>query len=68
MSTDDPDVAAEQAYLDDAYRCLAAMRERTAAAAAIADSAAQAVDSAVVQAHLRHRLSTLDVNVKNGSS
>jgi DNA helicase IV len=63
MSTDDPAVAAEQAYLDDAYRCLAAMRERTAAAAAIADSAAQAVDSAVVQAHLRHRLSTLDVNV-----
>ncbi|MGI8663354.1 MAG: HelD family protein [Acidimicrobiales bacterium] len=63
MSSDDPEVRAEQAYLDGAYRCLAAMRDSTAAAAAIVDSAAQAVDSAVVQAHLRHRLSTLDTDV-----
>ena len=42
-----PDVDAEQAYLDEAYRCLAAMRDRTARTAAIADGAAQEVDSAI---------------------
>jgi DNA helicase IV len=58
-----PDVVHEQAYVDDAYRCLEAMRERTARVADIADSAAQAVDSAVAQAHLHHRLATLDADV-----
>jgi DNA helicase IV len=60
---DHPDLAAEQAYIDDAYRCLAAMQERTARAAAISDSAAQEVDSAIAQAHLRHRLASLDADV-----
>ncbi len=58
-----PDLAAEQAYVDDAYRCLAAMRDKTARAADIAESAAQAVDSAIAQAHLRHRLASLDADV-----
>ena len=58
-----PDVDAEQAYLDEAYRCLAAMRDQTARTAAIADGAAQAVDSAIAQQHLAHRLGTLDVDV-----
>jgi DNA helicase IV len=58
-----PDVDAEQAYLDDAYRCLAAMRDRTARTAAIAEGAAQEVDSAIAQRHLEHRLGTLDVDV-----
>jgi DNA helicase IV len=58
-----PELAAEQAYIDDAYRCLAAMRDRTARAADIADSAAQEVDSAIAQAHLRHRLASLDADV-----
>jgi DNA helicase IV len=58
-----PDVDAEQAYLDEAYRCLAAMRHRTARTAAIADGAAQEVDSAIAQRHLAHRLGTLDVDV-----
>jgi DNA helicase IV len=58
-----PDVASEQAYVDAAYRCLAAMRDKTARAADIAEGAAQAVDSAIAQAHLRHRLATLDADV-----
>jgi DNA helicase IV len=58
-----PDVAAEQTYLDDAYRCLAAMRARTTRAAAIADGAAQEVDSAIAQQHLAHRLRSLDADV-----
>jgi len=58
-----PDVDAEQAYLDDAYRHLAAMRDRTARTAAIAEGAAQQVDSAIAQRHLEHRLGTLDVEV-----
>ncbi len=58
-----PDLAEEAAVLSHAYRCLAAMRARTEAAASIAESAAQAVDSAIAQAHLRHRLRTLDVDV-----
>ena len=58
-----PDVPHEQAYVDEAYRCLEAMRERTARVAELSDSAAQAVDSAVVQAHLHHRLTTLDTDV-----
>ena len=39
------------------------MRARTESAASIADSAAQAVDSAIAQAHLQARLRTLDTNV-----
>jgi DNA helicase IV len=57
------DLAAEQAYIDDAYRCLAAMRDRAARAADISESAAQAVDSAIAQAHLKHRLASLDTDV-----
>jgi DNA helicase IV len=58
-----PDLASEQAYVDNAYRCLAAMRAKTARAADIAEGAAQAVDSAIAQAHLRHRLGSLDADV-----
>lgn len=58
-----PDVAAEQAYLGHAYRCLAAMRDRTVRAAEVSEGAAQAFDSAVAQAHLTHRLGTLDADV-----
>ena len=58
-----PELAIEQAYLDRAYEHLAAMRARTEAAVAIEESAAQAVDSAIAQAHLRHRLRSLDVDL-----
>ena len=58
-----PELDDEQAYIDRAYVCLAAMRDRTARAADISDSAAQAVDSAIAQAHLRHRLASLDADV-----
>ena len=58
-----PDLAIEQAYVDEAYRCLAAMRDKTARAADISESAAQAVDSAIAQAHLRRRLASLDGDV-----
>ncbi len=58
-----PDLDDEQAYIDQAYVCLAAMRARTAYAADIAESAAQAVDSAIAQAHLRRRLASLDADV-----
>jgi DNA helicase IV len=58
-----PELDDEQAYIDRAYVCLAAMRDRTARAADIADSAAQEVDSAIARAHLRHRLASLDADV-----
>src|SRR5688572_14826467 len=58
-----PELALEQAYLDRAYAHLARMRERTKQAAAITESAAQAVDSAIAQAHLHARLRTLDTEV-----
>jgi len=58
-----PDVPHEQAYVDEAYRCLEAMRERTARVAELEDSAAQAVDSAAAQWHLNRRLSSLDTDV-----
>ena len=58
-----PDVPVEQDYVDEAYRCLEAMRERTARVAELEDSAAQAVDSAVAQWHLNRRLSSLDTDV-----
>ncbi len=60
MSTH-PDVVEEQTYLDHAYECLAAMRDRTArAATAAAAGAAQEVDSAIAEWHLRQRLRALD--------
>jgi DNA helicase IV len=58
-----PELAAERAYLDSAYTHLAAMRDRAQQAAALSQSAAQAVDSAIAQAHLQHRVRTLDVDV-----
>lgn len=58
-----PDLTAEQAYLDRAYEHLARMRARTRSAASIAQSAAQAVDSAIAQAHLERRLRSLDTEV-----
>lgn len=58
-----PDVPVEQTYLDRAYEQLARMRARTLAAASITDSAAQAVDWAVAQAHLERRLRSLDTDV-----
>ncbi|HET6952264.1 MAG TPA: ATP-binding domain-containing protein [Acidimicrobiales bacterium] len=58
-----PDLAAEQTYVDHAYRCLAAMRERAAYLASLEESAAQGVDSAIAQAHLQYRVRTLDDDV-----
>ena len=58
-----PDLDAEQSYIDDAYRCLAAMRDRTARVADLEGMAAEAVDSAIAQAHLRHRLASLDTDM-----
>ncbi len=58
-----PDLDREQAYLDRAYDHLAAMRERAKRAADIADSASNEVDSAIAQAHLRHRYRSLDTDV-----
>jgi DNA helicase IV len=61
--TQHPDLDAERTYLDLAYEHLAAMRARARQAAAIAEGAAAAVDSAIAQAHLQHRVGTLDVDV-----
>lgn len=61
--THHPDLALEQAYLDRAYAHLARMRARTKQAASLTQSAAQAVDSAIAQAHLNARLRTLDTEV-----
>ncbi len=58
-----PDLAEEQAHLDHAYRCLADMRRRTEATAAIDDMAAQAVDGEIARWHLKERLRSLDVDV-----
>jgi DNA helicase IV len=54
-----PEVDLEQAYLDHAHHRLQAMRQRTERLAAIADSAAQAVDSALAQAHLARRAASM---------
>jgi DNA helicase IV len=62
-STTHPELPLEQAYLDRAYSHLARMRERTRAASSITESAAQAVDSAIAQAHLEARLRSLDTEV-----
>jgi DNA helicase IV len=58
-----PDVQAEQAHLDRAYECLAAMRSRTERLAAISESAAQTVDSAIVTRHLERRVAELTADV-----
>jgi DNA helicase IV len=58
-----PDLAHERAVLRRAYACLAAMRDRTAAAVAVTDNAAQEVDAAIASAHLRHRLRSLSPDV-----
>ena len=58
-----PDLEAEQSHLDHAYRCLAAMRERTEATVSIDDMAAQAVDGEIARWHLQQRLRALDVDV-----
>jgi DNA helicase IV len=62
-STTHPELPLEQAYLERAYEHLARMRERTRAATAIQSSAAQEVDSAIAQAHLKARLRSLDTEV-----
>jgi DNA helicase IV len=62
-STTHPELPLEQAYLDRAYDHLARMRERTRSVSDITESAAQAVDSAIAQAHLRARLRSLDTDV-----
>jgi DNA helicase IV len=62
-STTHPELPLEQAYLERAYEHLARMRERTRAATAIQASAAQEVDSAIAQAHLKARLRSLDTEV-----
>ena len=61
--THHPELDLEQAYLDRAYAHLSRMRERTKQAASITESAAQAVDSSIAQAHLHARLRTLDTDV-----
>jgi hypothetical protein len=63
VTTQHPDLDAERTYLDLAYEHLAAMRARARQAAAITEGAAAAVDSAIAQAHLQHRVGTLDVDV-----
>jgi DNA helicase IV len=55
-----PEVGLEQAYLDEAERCLEAMRARTEAAIAVADNAAQEVDAEIAKAHLRYRRRAMD--------
>src|SRR4051812_13140773 len=67
MSTDliepHPDLLHEQEALRRAYSCLEAMRDRTAAAVAVTDNAAQEVDAAIASAHLQHRLRSLSPDV-----
>lgn len=58
-----PDLEEERAHLAHAYRCLGAMRERTAAVVGIEDMAAQAVDGEVARWHLTQRLRSLDTDV-----
>jgi len=58
-----PELAAEQAYLDCAYECLAAMRARTATneqRQATVAREEQSVDAAVVHWHLQKRLAALN--------
>ena len=58
-----PDLDRERAALRRAYACLTAMRDRTAAAVAVTDNAAQEVDAAIAKAHLNHRLRSLSPDV-----
>lgn len=61
--TSHPELASEQAHLDQAYAHLSRMRSHTERVASLSDSAAQAVDSAIAQGHLRARLRSLDTDV-----
>jgi DNA helicase IV len=54
-----PELEREQAYIDHAYRCLAAMAARAAHTATL-DAGVQEVDSAIARAHLDHRVASLD--------
>jgi DNA helicase IV len=55
----DPALAAEQAHLDHAHRCLDAMRQRTETALSISGGAT-AVDTEVATYHLRKRAASFD--------
>jgi DNA helicase IV len=57
-----PELEAEQAYIDHAYRCLARMRDRAIRTAGM-DAGVQGVDTAIAQAHLDHRVAGLDVDM-----
>jgi DNA helicase IV len=57
-----PELDAEQAYIDEAYRCLADMQARTARTVESTD-AATAVDAMIAKAHLTRRLRSLDADV-----
>ena len=57
-----PELEAEQAYVDEAYRCLAAMQARTARTVDATDAATE-VDAMIAKAHLKHRLRSLDADV-----
>jgi DNA helicase IV len=58
-----PDLPHERRVLRRAYACLAAMRDRTAAAVAVTDNAAQEVDATIAAAHLTYRLRSLSPDV-----
>ena len=61
MAVTHPDLAAEQAYIDRAYDCLAAMRAKTAAAtASVEEQARHDWNAAVALAHLTDRLDSMD--------
>jgi DNA helicase IV len=57
-----PELEAEQAYIDEAYRCLAAMQARTARTVEATDAATE-VDAMIAKAHLKHRLRSLAADV-----
>jgi DNA helicase IV len=57
-----PELEAEQAYIDAAYRCLADMQARTARTVEATDAATE-VDAMIAKAHLKHRLRSLDADV-----
>ncbi len=62
MTDGDPELLAEQAYLDGAYRCLEAMRQRTERTTAVSARIAESdktIDAQVAQYHLERRLEAL---------
>src|SRR5690606_13662835 len=59
-SLDDPDLVEEQAVLDQAHRCLEAMRTKTDRMIGIAESAATETDSEAARYHLRKRAASFD--------